>query len=87
MYLFLPHIGYHFLVIAGCMAMYLGFMYGYPVPAFDAQNPCGRGVVSPECNFNGYLNRVIFGNSERYMMYPNDPEGVFSTLTSFMNTF
>jgi predicted acyltransferase len=62
-------------------------MYGYPVPAFDAKNPCGRGVVSPECNFNGYFNRIIFGNSKKFMMYPNDPEGLFSTLTSLMNTF
>ena len=29
----------------------------------------------------------MFGNNDKYMMYPNDPEGLFSTLTSFMNTF
>jgi len=75
------------LILLGCIAMYLGFMYGYPVPSFNAENSCGRGVVSEECNFNGYLNRVIFGNSKKFMMYPNDPEGLFSTLTSFMNTF
>ena len=87
MYLFLPHIAYHFLVVACCIGVYLGFMYGYPVPAFDDKTPCGRGVVTEECNFNGYFNRIIFGNSKKFMMYPNDPEGLFSTLTSFMNTF
>ena len=62
-------------------------MYGFSVPAFDIKNPCGKGVVSEECNFNGYFNRLVFGNSKAYMMYPNDPEGLFSTLTAFMNTF
>ena len=62
--------------------MFLGFMYGYPVPAFNDENSCGKGVVTEECNFNGYLNRVIFANSKNFMMNPNDPEGLFSTLTS-----
>ena len=83
MYLCLPHLLYHVGIIAGCIAMYLGFMYGYPVPAFNQKNPCGRGVVSPECNFNGYLSRLMFGNSSKFMMYTNDPEGIISTLTSF----
>ncbi len=87
MYLFLPNLAYHSVVLATCIGLYLGFMYGYPVPAFDDKTPCGKGVVSPECNFNGYFNRLIFGNSRKFMMYPNDPEGLFSTLTSLMNTF
>ena len=87
MYLLLPSLLYHIIVVGGCIAMYLGFMYGYPVPAFDDKNPCGRGVVSEECNFNAYLSRLMFGNTDKYMMYPNDPEGLFSTLTALMNTF
>jgi hypothetical protein len=26
------------LILLGCIAMYLGFMYGYPVPSFNAEN-------------------------------------------------
>ena len=87
MYLLLPNIYYHFIIMGSCIAIYLGFMYGYPVPPFDEDNPCGRGVVSEECNFNGYMSRLMFGDSDKYMFYPNDPEGLFSTLTSLMNTF
>jgi predicted acyltransferase len=72
--------------MTACFAIYLGFMYGYPVPAFDSKTPCGRGVVSEECNFNAYLSRLMFGNDDKYQFYPNDPEGLFSTLTALMNT-
>ena len=65
--------------------MYLGFMYGFPVPAYDSNNPCGKGVVSEECNFGAYLDRLVFG-SKAFMMYPNDPEGIFTTLSAFTNT-
>jgi predicted acyltransferase len=87
MYLYLPNVFYHIAILVCCIALYLGFMYGYPVPPFDARNLCGRGVVTPECNFDGYLSRLMFGNSSKYMFYPFDPEGLFSTLTALLNTF
>ncbi len=71
--------------MAGCLAIYIGFMHGYPVPPYSEAHQCGRGDLSPECNFGAYLDRAVFGT--KYMMYPNDPEGIFTTLSSFTNTF
>jgi len=42
-------------------------------------------VLTPWCNFAGYFDRLIFG--KLFMDYPNDPEGLFSTLDSFGNTY
>jgi predicted acyltransferase len=75
---------YHILFITSSAAIYLGFMYGYPVPPFK-DSICGMGVVSEECNFGAYLDRSIF-KSKAFMLYPNDPEGLFTTLSSFTNT-
>jgi hypothetical protein len=62
-------------------------MYGYNVPAIDPDStePCGRGNTTPECYFGVYLDINVFG--EKYMMLPYDPEGIISTLPSFVNTF
>lgn len=37
------------------------------------------------CNFGGYIDRNIFGKN--HMIYPNDPEGLFSTLSAFLNGY
>jgi len=60
-------------------------MHGFNVSAFDATNPCGKGVLTPQCNFGANLDQSVFG--PKYMMWPNDPEGIFTTLSSFVNTF
>jgi predicted acyltransferase len=80
----------HGIFLAGCLAIYIGFMYGYPVPGFLFRGVpvlCGRAVTSEECNFGANLDRAIFGNSSHWMMYPNDPEGWFTTLSSITNTY
>jgi predicted acyltransferase len=41
-FLFFSEIYYHIAFLAACIAIYLGFMYGYNVPPFDKDNPCGR---------------------------------------------
>ena len=84
-YLFLNPFWLHFIFIPSCLAVYIGLMHGYPVPPFDANNLCGRGVLTPACNFGAYVDQHVFG--KKYMIWPNDPEGLFTTLTSLVNTF
>ena len=89
-YLFLNPFYLHIVFLASCLILYLGLMYGYPVPDFVDPDTgilytCGRGVTSEPCNFGAYLDRAIFGR--KYMMWPNDPEGIFTTLSALVNTF
>jgi hypothetical protein len=59
------------------IGVYLGFMFGFNVPE------CGKGKVSSEnCNFEGFLDRKMFWNSSNWMIYPTDPEGIFTTATT-----
>lgn len=70
------------------MAIYCGFMYGYNVPTYkhlDVYEKCGVRKLDENCNFGGYFDRKIFGYN--FMWTPNDPEGLFTTLNSFTNTF
>jgi len=61
------------------VAMAIGALFGYwalmalvPVPGF------GAGVLTPEGNLAGYIDRVIFG---RHLSSPvGDPEGLLSTI-------
>lgn len=62
--------------IVGLNAAYLGLMFYYPVPG------CGAGGLTQECNFAGYLDRLLFegrlwvdGNIHR-----QDPDGLGSIL-------
>ncbi len=79
--------------MAACIAIYLGFMYGYPVPPFADDILCGRGQVDEYCNFGAYLDQSIFGREVyndyeyTYMFAPTDPEGIFTTLSAFINVF
>jgi len=70
---------FQWVVIAGFGAIYLGFMHGFNVPN------CGKNNLTPNCNAGGYIDRLIFGPN--WMAYPNDPEGLLSTLTSCITTY
>lgn len=37
------------------------------------------------CNFSAYIDRAIFG--QNHMIYPNDPEGLFSNLSAFFTCY
>ena len=41
--------------------------------------------LQPDCNFGAYIDQKIFG--EFHMIYPNDPEGLFTTLNAFLNSY
>lgn len=41
--------------------------------------------LTRECNFGAYADQKIFG--EFHMIYPNDPEGLFTTLSAFLNAY
>lgn len=59
-------------------AIYVGLMYGLDVPK------CGRGNLTPGCNAGGFIDRSIFGD---WMIRPNDPEGLLSTLTATLTCY
>ncbi len=42
--------------IVGLNLVYLGLIYLYPVPG------CGPGVLTPQCNFPGYVDRTLIGS-------------------------
>lgn len=69
-YLLFSKFYFHFIPIVGCLAVYLGFMYGYPVPPYPIYPdvPCGRGNTSEYCYFGAYLDLKVFG--PKYMMLP-----------------
>ncbi len=55
-------------------------MFGYNVPN------CGKGVMNINCNFEGYIDRKIFGGPPNIYDI-TDPEGIISTLTSFTTMY
>ena len=76
-------------------AIYLGFMYGYPVPPQVINGlltPCGRGnfesyYPGASCNFSGYLDRMMFVHGKYYYtLRPTDPEDLFTTFSATFNT-
>lgn len=74
-YLLCPKFYYNGILVICCIAIYLGFMYGYDVPG------CGRGKLEDTCgenpyyycNFEAYLDYKVF--TEKYMFAYSDPEG------------
>ncbi|PRP74616.1 hypothetical protein PROFUN_03538 [Planoprotostelium fungivorum] len=45
---------------------------------------CGRGVLTPNCNSAGYIDRLIFG---AHKTYPNDSSGFVTLFSSIILTF
>ena len=39
----------------------------------------------PDCNFGAYVDQKIFGRF--HMIFPNDPEGLFTTTNAFLNSY
>jgi hypothetical protein len=72
-YLAIPRFLGRLAVILAMIGLYLGIIYGYPVPE------CGRAILTPACNAAGYIDRSVFGPN--FMIKPTDPEGLLSTLT------
>ncbi|TNV78348.1 hypothetical protein FGO68_gene9719 [Halteria grandinella] len=84
---------FHAIFLALCLTIYLGFMHGYAVPNYYLANSpnseiiCGRAKLNEECNFGGFIDRMVFGNNSKWMIYPSDPEGLFTTLSSLINAY
>ncbi|KAJ9061057.1 hypothetical protein DSO57_1024498 [Entomophthora muscae] len=45
---------------------------------------CGRGLLTPECSVEGYIDTRVWGMSHNYEGAEYDPEGVLSTATSLV---
>lgn len=72
-------------ICVACLVVYLIPMYAVPVT--DAQWYCSRDtgdLASADCNFSGYLDRLVFGD---YMIHPTDPEGIWSSWNAIATGF
>jgi predicted acyltransferase len=58
--------------IVGLNVVYLGLLFLYPVPG------CGAGVLSPECSFPSYLNKIVLEGHTWGDTY--DPDGIGAVL-------
>ena len=64
------------------MMIYLAFM----IPFENLEIGCPHSEnLSEFCNFGAYVDRMIFG--EFHMIYPNDPEGLFTNLNALISTY
>lgn len=45
---------------------------------------CGRGLLTPECSAQGYIDTEIWGMDHNYQGIGYDPEGILSTTTSLV---
>jgi predicted acyltransferase len=59
--------------IVGLNLLYLAFLFLFPVPG------CGAGVLTPECNFPGYLDRLVL-KGHMWDDPRHDPDGLGALL-------
>jgi predicted acyltransferase len=73
--------------VGATVAVLLGSVYVMLMLTFDRPEigcPASENLSS-FCNFGSYLDRLIFTNM--HMIYPNDPEGLFTTLSAFLTGY
>lgn len=75
-----PYVSIQAAIVVLMQLIYLGVMFGIHVP------DCGRGVITPECNGAGYIDRMLLGRHV-FRQGPYDPEGPVSNLSAVTNTF
>jgi len=56
--------------------IYVGLMFLYPVPGCDA------GVWTIDCNFAGYIDRLLLGDHSRQVVGSQDPDGIGTALSA-----
>ena len=71
-----------FIAILCGFLIYISYMVSFDHPEIDC--PSSK-YIEPFCNFSGWVDRAIFG--EFHMIYPNDPEGLFSNLSALFTTY
>ncbi|KAJ9061054.1 hypothetical protein DSO57_1024495 [Entomophthora muscae] len=45
---------------------------------------CGRGLLTPKCSAQGYIDTLVWGMDHNYQSAGYDPEGILSTATSLV---
>uniref|UniRef100_A0A0G4F878 Heparan-alpha-glucosaminide N-acetyltransferase catalytic domain-containing protein n=1 Tax=Chromera velia CCMP2878 TaxID=1169474 RepID=A0A0G4F878_9ALVE len=67
------------------LSIYSGVLFELCVPSVEDEE-CGRGVLTPKCSAEGFVDRKLFGSSHLYRQSKYfDPEGALSTLTACLN--
>jgi predicted acyltransferase len=72
----------HRLIVIGCVAAYMGVMYGIQVPP---ERECPRGSFTLQCNAASYVDRTLLGTNHVFAD-GTLPEGLVSSLTSVFTT-
>lgn len=70
------------LITLGCLMTYTAFMVTFTKPEIKCFH---ENNLTPFCNFGSYWDRKLFGLPHMYEI--NDPEGLFTTLTSVANAY
>jgi len=73
-------IGY--VTIMAMILLYLAYMLTFDKPEIGC--PLSKNLTE-FCNFGAYIDRMIFTKS--HMIYPNDPEGLFTNLTAITTVY
>ncbi|KAL0228169.1 hypothetical protein RCL1_004312 [Eukaryota sp. TZLM3-RCL] len=76
-----PYLFHSSIIMTSFSLVYLFFMLFASVPN------CGAGVLTPECNFGGYFDTMIWGSNHNYRKGSFDPEGLFTTLSAVLTSF
>ena len=79
---------YHWLASLAMLALWIGIMYGVNVPDQYGEK-CGRGILTPACNAQGYIDKHIL--TWDHMYFPSnggeyDPNDPYSADVTFQRT-
>ena len=79
---------YHWLSALLMLALWIGLMYGINVPDQYGEK-CGRGILTPACNAQGYIDKHIL--TWDHMYFPSnggeyDPKDIYSNDVTFQRT-
>ncbi len=71
-----------FIGILSVFLIYISYMVTFDKPEIGCPK---ENYIEEYCNFSGWIDRSIF--TDMHMIYPNDPEGLFSNLSALFTTY
>ena len=71
-----------FVGILSGFLIYISYMVTFDKPDVGCPK---ENYIEEYCNFSGWIDRSIF--TDMHMIYPNDPEGLFSNLSALFTTY
>jgi len=71
----------NYVVPVAMLGLWLLVTFGLYVPG------CGRGIFTPECSAEGYIDTAIWGRKRNFMSGPFDTEGPLSHITASLTCY